>query len=543
MKSIGIDITKNGIAIVEVNADRNFYEITSGDYIPLNPNDESNWELDLLQNLKEVTQRFDFKNNTVVVGLSQSSVSTRNVSFPFVRRIDIMKSLPFELDEELPLGIDDAVIDAKVISQNTAQTSLLAFAAPKVDLQKWIDLFEKVDILPDIISVEGSAFANLYENWASGDFLASAPETIPSPLTLRLFFRHDTTLLTAFHGRHMVWARNISWGEKNVIFELMKTFNYPYEQAAELIPNRLAMMLNPDDGDGEDSRIHEILEKALAELIHTLNLSLIDVKDRFNTHVESIYLLGGIGQIPNITAFLTRYIGVPINTESVSQDLFQPRQIQQVASIVDKIPIAVGLALEALKRPKNPAINFRQKEFAKNNQFWTDTWAKWGYAITLCIVAYGAYIFYGVARETIAASLDTTTYEALQKNAAAIAGLKERDASPEKIEKYLETEKEKIKNAKIFDKVQDIEPAIKVVSTLSTLLPNNKNKAYDIRRVDVKSNTVIIEGQAEKQITVNLIKKKLESLASDKRIQSVPVSITNPKGVAFAYKINVKETL
>jgi general secretion pathway protein L len=543
MKSIGIDITKNGIAIVEVSADRNFYEIVSGDFIPLNPNDESNWELDLMQSLKEVTQRFDFKNSTIVVGLSQSSVSTRNVSFPFTRRLDIMKSLPFELDEELPLGIDDAVIDAKTISQNAAATSLLAFAAPKTDLEKWIELFEKLNIQPDIISVEGSAFANLYESWASGDFLASAPETIPAPVTVRLYFRYDSTLLTVFHDRHLIWARNISWGEKNIIFELMKTFNYPYEQAVEVLQTQLAMQVGPGQGAPEENLANDVLERSLAELIHTLNLSLIDIKDRFNTHVDSIYLLGTIGQIPNITAFLTRYIGVPINTESFSEDVFMPRQIQSVLAFVNQIPVAVGLALEGLKRPKNPPINFRQKEFAKNNQFWTEAWAKWGYAITLCAAAYVIYIFYGVAREEIALQLDTTTYEVLQKNATVIAGLKEREASPERIQKYLDDEKEKAKNAKVFEKVQDIEPAVKVVSALSTLLPSNKSNAYDIRRVDVKSNMVIIEGEAQKKFTVDLIRKKLEGLSADKRVQAIPPSILNPKGVAFAYKINVKETL
>lgn len=541
MKSIGIDITRSGIAIVEVNADRNFYEIISGDYIVLNPNDESNWELDLIQHLKSLTEMFDFKNSRVCVGLSQSAVSSRNVQFPFTRRLDIMKSLPFELDEELPFNVDDSIVDGKIVAQNSSQTSLLAFAAPKEEVQRWIELFDRVDINPDIVSVEGSAFANLFENWASGSFLPSAPDTIPAPLTVRVLFRHESTLLTAFHDNQMVWARNISWGEKNIVLEIMKNYNYPYEQATQLIPDQVMLQL-VDSANAEENKMHQTIENPLADFIHTLNLSLIDIKDRFNTQIESVYLLGNISQIPNINAFMTKYIGLSINTETMSQNVFQPRQISKVSAIAENIPIAVGLALEGLKLPKNPAINFRQKEFAKNNQFLADMWSKWGHALTLCAIAYVFFIVYGIVRENIAVNLDTTSSEALTKSAATIANLSGREASASNIAKYLKTEEEKAKNAKVFKKVQDIEPAMKVVSTLSSLLPNNQNNNYDIRRLDVKNSVVIIEGQAASPQTVTLIEKKLAGLATNPNIK-MKSTLTDTKGYVFAFKLTLKETL
>ena len=85
---------------------------------------------------------------------------------------------------------------------------------------------------------------------------------------------------------------------------------------------------------------------------------------------------------------------------------------------------------------------------------------------------------------------------------------------------------------------------MKVVSNLSTLLPNNKNNGYDIRRVDVKSTSMTIEGEAQRQMTVDLIRKKLETLSADKRIQTVPAPFGQTRGgVAFAFKIKLKETL
>ncbi|MBY0384820.1 pilus assembly protein PilM, partial [bacterium] len=243
MKAIGIDIGKNGAALVEVTADRAGFEVLRAEFYPLNPNDLDNWELDLLQGLKFFKDNFDLENKVVVAGMPQMLVSTRNLSFPFSRRLDILRSLPFELDEELPFGSDDAYFDAKTVAQNASETSVLAFATPQKEVQDLVDLFARVHIDPDLISAEAVAFANLLEDWQNGSFLQSAPEGIPTPLTMRLYIRHDHTLVTLFQQRQMVWARSISWGERNLFLELMKNFNYPYEQAASLIPDQMRLLM------------------------------------------------------------------------------------------------------------------------------------------------------------------------------------------------------------------------------------------------------------------------------------------------------------
>lgn len=540
MKSIGVDITKKSITIVEISADNSSFEILRGDHHTIAFQDDSNWEIEVLQALSEFGRKYDFENTPVTIALPQHLTSLRALNFPFHRRTDILKGLPFELDEELPFDIENAVFDIKTTAVSSMETSVLAYSANIDDVQKQIDFFKKINIDPDIISSESSAFANLFETWGSGSFLMSAPETIPTGLTVRLHFRHETTLLTVFHGQQMVWARSLFWGEKNIVHQLMKNYNFPYDQANDLIPGNVFMLIMMAGATAEQIKMSGVIDSSLRDLVYQLKLSLLDIEDRFKTKVESVILSGPIAFIPNLTAQMTKYIEVSTNTESFANDIFRPKHVEKISAYVEKAAIAVGLAIEGCKRPKNPAINLRKGDAAKRNLYWEKTWTKWRYTVALCSIAYVCYLAYGITRETVAAQLDEVTYEHLQKSAETIAGLKGRDATPDRIEKFLKTEEEKTKSAKLFEKVNELEPAMKVVNTLSTLLPSNKSFQYDIRRIDVKSSSIIIEGEAQQQNTVNQIKKKLETLALDKRVLPITPTIKNSKGVVFAFKLSHK---
>ncbi len=523
--------------------DRAGYEVKRAEFYPLNPNDLDNWELDLLQGLKFLKENYELEKQLLVVGLPQRLVSTRNLSFPFSRRLDILRSLPFELDEELPFGSDYSFFDAKTISQNPNETAILAFATPQKEVMQLVELLARVNIDPDLISAEGAAFANLVEDWQNGSYLQSAPETIPTPLTMRLFVRHDHTLVSLFQQRQLVWTRTIAWGEKNLILELMKVFNYPYDQAASLIPEQMRLLMMMAGASAQDIRLSETIEKSLLDFTQQLRMTILDCQDRFQGTIGFAQLSGPVSRIENINAHFTKNVGIPFNSESVIGDLLHPRQVHAVSHMADQLPIAIGLAVEGLKRPKNPAINLRQGESIKRNKFWEKTWSKWGYTLTLAAVAYVLYTGYGFMREQVAVGLDDATYQELQKHAGTIANLRGPQASPEAIERYIIQEQEKVKNAKVFSKIQDIEPSMKVVNLLSSTLPSNRQTTYDIRKVSVSNSQVSLEGIAEQKNTVDLIRKKLETMSINNKVRIEKTTSNTEKGIPFAFSFTMKGAL
>lgn len=541
MKSIGLEITPSGIAVVQLSADRVGYNILNGNFFPLNPLDRDNWEIDLLQALKEIRGLYNLDNATLCVSLSQSSASCRNITFPFSRRSDVMKSLPFELEEELPMDSDDGSFDAKTVSLNANETSVLAFAVRSEEIQKLLDVLERVQIDPDIITVEGAAFANLHENWSSGSFLESAPENIPSGLHLRFFFRKESTLVSVFRGKQMIFVRSIPWGEQNLIHEIMAQYNYPFEQAESIIPQHMKYIISLSGASADDIKISSLIEKTMRPFFHELRLMLIELQDRFGSAVEYASITGKIGNIENINALFTKYFAVPCNTERIDGDVFTMHQVEQLIGIVEKMPIAVGAAIEGFKKPRNPAINLRQGLFAKRNLFLEKTWAKWNHAIIFAGILYVGLVAYGFVREQIATSLDDTAYMQLQESANKIAGIPKQKVTIDTVQEYLDEENEKKENIKILEQVQDIEPAMKVVETLSQELPATKTSGYEIRKVDVKFASVTIEGEAKQPHTINSIKRKLEAMSANKKVETTKPTFPVSNGkTAFAFRISIK---
>src|SRR5690606_33268460 len=85
---------------------------------------------------------------------------------------------------------------------------------------------------------------------------------------------------------------------------------------------------------------------------------------------------------------------------------------------------ALGMALEGLKKPRNPAVNFLKGEFATQSKALTEMWERWRYTATLCAVAFVAFFVYGILRESFMDTAVTRSQEVLSEQAENIAGKK-----------------------------------------------------------------------------------------------------------------------
>jgi len=202
--------------------------------------------------------------------------------------------------------------------------------------------------------------------------------------------------------------------------------------------------------------------------------------------------------------------------------------------------IAFGLAVEGLKKPMNPATNFRQGEMAKKNHSFEKMWDKWGYTLKLVAVAWLCYLTAGIVRSSIATELDDQSYSLVKSQAKKIA--KVRKYSPSKIKKYVKTQKKKVSTVKLYSDVQDIISPSEILSQLSTMLPsNNRAKKYDIRHFAIKEDKLSIHGAADSAQLVQEIEKKLKSLSSNNKFEKIKSTIPKENGrTTFSYSISVK---
>lgn len=536
MKSIGIEVSKNGVSLVEVSLEKNSYRVLSFAHHPYTPQEDSDWLIESLQTIKSWAQDYDLENTPVVIGLPQSSVSSRHIEFPFTKRLDIVKSLPFELEEELPLNLDVSVFDYKLLAASDTQSHVLAFALHQEEVMELLENFQKVQLDPAIVSLEGAAFANLFENPVEGSVVSG---DLPEKVELRVFMRYEKTLLAAFDGPQMLWCRSMSFGEKDLYDAVSKTLGTHPSEVQKMYPEGTGLLIVPVGSTEEQVLMSETMKRALVPFLQRLKMSMVDLQDQFE--ISKVSFVGDLARVTNVTAFATQTLGTPISVHSWDESSLSKQAVSKLEGQIQPFTISLGLAIEGLKRGKNLPINFRQGELAKNSAFIAKTWSKWGYAITMGALLYVLTIGYGITRNSVAAQLDDDSYALMSTQAQKIAGLKGKNATLGKINRFITNKQKQKETRKIFEGVKDLPPVADIVDRLSSHLPSSKRSSYDVRALEVDYKSLTIQGVARNQKTILDIQKKLKSFTNAQSVKKITPTIPKESKPLFAFRVQLKE--
>ena len=364
MRSVGIDIGRHSIKVVETTFSNQTYRlIKARKYKVLNP-ESSNQEIDILQSLNQISKDFHIESARVTTSVRQHFISNRKLFFPFKEKNKIQKSLAFELEDHIPVSVDKTIYDSRIIRYQGASAEVIAMACVTDEVEKTISLFNRAHIDPDIITPEISAVANLYEKWNEPPKETDFEEHSPDKLIVHL--GHSRTLVGLVNRGYLIWGRNIMWGAEKIANNISQSLHIPFLKALEMMPEKALILLSLDDASFEEKKISDAITTALDPLIQSLRLTLMTSSVEYKCNVKNIELLGGVSGVKNIAPFLTKVLEKP--TKLVNPLDRETGEFQHQRQMGHVFHMALGLAVEGLKRPNNPPINFRQMQFAKKKQ-------------------------------------------------------------------------------------------------------------------------------------------------------------------------------
>ena len=238
LKSVGIDIGTSSIKVVEVTSSNKGIQVTQFTEHPLNTNPAFDPEIEILEFLRGLSSTYDQAATRFVFSLRQEQVSVRNKSFPFSDRQKILKSLPFELEEDLPFSNETAIFDAKIIRTLGGTAEVLACATPKNRVAAAIQKMSDSGLNVSILSAEGVAFANCFESWNNPvpalPAAAMQIDELAQPerrIQITVQIGHTRTLVCAFENSLLIGVRSILWGGKNIADSIARRYEIPYVEA------------------------------------------------------------------------------------------------------------------------------------------------------------------------------------------------------------------------------------------------------------------------------------------------------------------------
>lgn len=546
MKSIGIDIGSSSIKIVEMSSHSKGFQFDYYKELPLNIAPAADQDIEIIEILRNFVQSYDPLQTRFVLGLRQDRVAIRNKFFPFNDRIKISKSLAFELEEDLPFSSDNAIFDAKIIRIVGAGAEVLACAAPKQHIQDLLLRAKDAGIDPSIISAEGIAAANVLENWYAAPPIMTAPpvslDESDRPLRhLRLLVNigHSRTLVSAFEGASLVAVRSILWGGKNIAESISAKYEIPFLDAIKELQTKAFILTNKQGASFDQVTFSDTIAKSVREVARDLQLSILDLKSEFNANISEVLITGGASQIKNLGPFLTQILETPVNKlqplDKIPNILFERN-----AGVQAKASVAMGLAMEGFKKPRNPALNFLRGEFAKENQQFKLFWKKWGHTVKVAGAFVVVLFIYTSLRESFSNSLLDNTDAVMKDQAKVVANLKGRNISEAGLKKYIRDNKKRAADLKTLQSIVPMNSALDILKKISDSVPAKGTVNMDVTGLKIEDSRVEIRGYVQNSQQASLLQKALLNVSNDGKVQAIPAQNQPQAGkTGFGFSFNV----
>lgn len=545
MKVLGVDLGSYSIKIAELEKKSKGYVFSNFFEFPLSPDPNRDRSLDIIETLRNFSVNYDPNHTHWVIGISQSQLSVHFKKFPFKERTKILKSLPFELEDDIPLDIDDTVFDFKLVQSIGSVAEVLTVACPKESVEEILNIAKDGGFDPDIVSAEGLAFANVFERWD-----APPPELPPKegeetePPTSAsghaiLHIGHSHSLLLIYREGVLIATRSILWGGRDIADNISRDLGISIFEAIKTLNSKGFILMNSAGASRDQLKLSQAIAAQVDFLIKELKLILLEVKSEFQVDYREIQLSGGASRIQNLGAYLTQGLEIPANA-NLTPLADKPTRFEVTPHIEAVAAPALGLAIEGIKRPRNPAINLRRGEFERENVALKRFWEQWRVTVHVAVAAFVVFFVYSIIRDQLAAGLVDAADEQLKEAATKAANLRGGQVTEIGIQRYIRTQKDRLKNQDALSQLEDYISAADVLAKLSEKMPKNQpNQGYDVVFLEIENEDLTIRGRAQSLAQVVLIEKALEEIALPGSIAKIGTGDVKG-GTPFGFKMKVR---
>lgn len=105
------------------------------------------------EQLRAFLERHQLEATTVLSSLPGDLVASRTFFLPFRDRKRLDQTVPFELETQVPFGLDDVVIDYHVLHRDRAGSSVLAALVKRSDLEEHLTVLREAGLDPKVVDL------------------------------------------------------------------------------------------------------------------------------------------------------------------------------------------------------------------------------------------------------------------------------------------------------------------------------------------------------------------------------------------------------
>lgn len=305
------------------------------------------------QAISQLLARLPSHPEKIVTSLPAAQTALRFLPIPIKQRKQVEKTFRFELEDNVPFKLDDAIVE-HFVSRTKEGSLVFAAIAPKRFVTNHVAWLNSIGVDPDWLTFEGMGVLNLYLNQVD----PKQPEKFEAPLVL-LDIGHLKTNVAIVDQDRLMLFRSIAWGGANVTQSIAMSMGVSLDEAERLKMNDLKL---DDDSAKENADLLEAANEAYTPFIADLNHSLVSFRNSYKMEVKSILLTGGTSKTWGIENLFRKRLGLTARFFHPFEGFALKGDLQNADEYRFSEPLGRSLVFG---RGTGMLFNFRQQEASK----------------------------------------------------------------------------------------------------------------------------------------------------------------------------------
>jgi Tfp pilus assembly PilM family ATPase len=347
MRVLGLDISKEGVACVEIESAFGRYEIRETQELALDPDTDFtayppvSIANQLISNLPNAPDR-------LVTSLPMELTTFRNLTVATRDKKAIRAALEFELEDDLPFEKENLHYDSVILDSGSQGSLIHVGASKKENVATHIKLLNDYGVDPEIITTDAWAYRCLLSR------IKGLPESV-----MLIGFEQNKTFFYIHSKNRPVLYREVSFGVQTIERKLKEAFGASSSE--------LNTWIKDIGVTGIDEQVSNTIADLLEALVPELKQTELAARSQMKGPIEQIYVTGSGALMPGFLGWLEEAAAKRVSLFK-PLSMISPAQVSYSDTTEVRFARALALAFVSLPADKINPLNFRKGIFSKENE-------------------------------------------------------------------------------------------------------------------------------------------------------------------------------
>lgn len=271
-------------------------------------------DLDQLRSVirKELDSMGVKKRWKAVLTLDSAEVITRELELPYSKDIDLSSIVRFELEDSLPVMLDEYIIESKILETfdegPVKKYRVLAALMPKDMVESFYKLVTGLNLEPHALDINSNVMSKIISaaykvgEWRLEDFGTIAV----------IDFGATTTNVMVFDKKVMKLNKLIDGGTSQVLETISNTFGLDFEAARQKMIEGVQLD-NVESEEASANLLSDVAKEGLEKTCDQIQMVLKYYMSReSNKEFDGLIIYGGGSKIKGMNEYIKNYFKIPI---------------------------------------------------------------------------------------------------------------------------------------------------------------------------------------------------------------------------------------